>query len=44
MKSHGWGIAIDKVYDKTIASLQRIKDMINNCLSWFLKAVNKRVE
>jgi len=33
MKSHGWGIAIDKVYDKTIASLQRIKDMINNCLS-----------
>ena len=33
MKSHGWGIAIDKVYDKTIASLERIKDMINNCLS-----------
>lgn len=33
MKSHGWGIAIDKVYDKTIASLERIKDMVNKCLS-----------
>ena len=33
MKSHGWGIAIDKVYDNIINSLERMKDMVNKCLS-----------
>lgn len=29
MKSHGWGIAIDKVYDKIITSLETIKNIVN---------------
>lgn len=29
MKSHGWGIAVDKIYDNIITSLETIKNIVN---------------
>jgi hypothetical protein len=39
MKSRGWGIAIDKVYDDIIELLERITYMIDESLSSVVKNI-----